>query len=868
MKSRVLVFFVSLVLLIPTIVHSGGEPEHRLLIHALALRAGFTPQEAIIIAGACQSIDEKKINGLTTDALPHDGEWGPAIRMVSEKYGSNWGIALERALEAATDTTSQIEKLETKHHLRGRLWHALAPMPEKVNRYKLLAERTEIKADKNIYRGLVALGQELHFFVDMFMHPDDPIAGHLLFPGPLEKTQTRGLIRIFPTGHYRQTDMLTSHKPIIAQIIVSKAYKRLIDFKRGHFPKRIPGPGNIDLQPFIEAMNTAYRKAEYDPAILEPFVEELADAIENSGYQLDFGSTLPARDYLKDKMLFKFDEKGEMVSIISCPIKFRRLKAGNPKTYGSAEPDEITKEMFEELAKNMASKKDLRPGGISFSHAALQKLILGINIQSVAYVPETKTIVLVGPKSVFNISADLMGTALLSALATDKDRDIKFSLDPEDLCTPKTNPPFARTMRIPKSVLESYKIKEIRDGKLILEIENKPIDINDPCSDPLDVLSQGLEGKIKTPLDIYYSYNKYKVFTLRALDPKLDEIMGKNYYHRANFYNVDDIVRRTKFGQILYEADILIKELATGMVVLGNAGPRERPRVWQVSGYCPSIVLPSKERKIKGRLWFDYGDDIENVYTTAPLSQNKAVDLNEVVPNIFFRSDYSNMGGLIGYNQEDSIDLVPFGYKRLIKHLRENWNEYTKVYLEFARLTETYRAYAAGAWLRDFKPKILSNITSISLKDLEDEYINVPVYQKPHTAIGLGDNEVKIEMYGGVGLNTRYINFDPTHETSLLKRTMDGMRKYEESRPYSWEYDNLVFIPLELTSRETEFFQPVSGNVVDGIINKLKEFRNNYRTGKKVDIFIYAFAIFVFILIGLYIWEKDKHMIKKMLRRT
>jgi hypothetical protein len=223
-------------------------------------------------------------------------------------------------------------------------------------------------------------------------------------------------------------------------------------------------------------------------------------------------------------------------------------------------------------------------------------------------------------------------------------------------------------------------------------------------------------------------------------------------------------LRDTRFGEILYEADVLLKELAGGAAALKPG----RLRAAKVPSYASSdsrraargllafyngIGSDDERPRWQGhRLWFDLTSD--GAYATslitpipalareselltlldrrglltlpAPLAQRTALtkdgdalDLSGVFPKMFVRRhDHSSNKDLIG----DDADLT-----QLSSDVNARFEKYALEYRELHSLVEVFRAYVAAVQVIRAAPSFCKSVMSLPL--FESEKISKPLPQ-------------------------------------------------------------------------------------------------------------------------------------------
>lgn len=174
-------------------VLAGDEAEHLYMIQALAAVAGFSPQEAKIIADGSWSMDKNPsttaFRGLPSvvevafagGAVIRDPEF--AQRLLTDNR------TLDTELFSPTGRLARIGPAALIHSLmhdpRQPPGVAIKPgLDAAYHRYiREQIQRFEVDglaaADRKTIR-LLLIGQYIHQFVDAFVHPEDPLIGHVL----------------------------------------------------------------------------------------------------------------------------------------------------------------------------------------------------------------------------------------------------------------------------------------------------------------------------------------------------------------------------------------------------------------------------------------------------------------------------------------------------------------------------------------------------------------------------------------------------------------------------------------------------------------------------------------------------------------
>src|SRR5262249_21555731 len=226
-----------------------------------------------------------------------------------------------------------------------------------------------------------------------------------------------------------------------------------------------------------------------------------------------------------------------------------------------------------------------------------------------------------------------------------------------------------------------------------------------------------------------------------------------------------EALRETRFGEILYKADVLLKELTSGVSIIQSGIPL---RASTVPGYIPSdqrgiarsFLVPDHLRNLNGwtghRLWFDLMPQEEpndsrlgqnadsaidryrhpDLYTillnrgfvggrapnpiqrTALYSNGDVIDLSEVYPKMFVRRhDHSTRQDVKGADPD--LDL-------LSRDVNERTVLYVNAYQELRDLTDVFRAYVASAKLVQKNDQIWGTVRGLPLTEGEKISTRMP----------------------------------------------------------------------------------------------------------------------------------------------
>jgi hypothetical protein len=173
--------------------YGGEEPEHRHLVFALALGAGFSPEDARTISDASWSQDQN------TSMIAFDGAdflpGGARVNIVNMDIAEfrntlNHDVVLDAQLYGPYGTLRRIATSAVIHSMvddpqqaRGTAFrptldaafHSYMRQQDEAMR-----NRAEDPARRHA-ANLILAGQYIHGFVDSFAHPEDAVSGHALF---------------------------------------------------------------------------------------------------------------------------------------------------------------------------------------------------------------------------------------------------------------------------------------------------------------------------------------------------------------------------------------------------------------------------------------------------------------------------------------------------------------------------------------------------------------------------------------------------------------------------------------------------------------------------------------------------------------
>lgn len=327
-----------------------------------------------------------------------------------------------------------------------------------------------------------------------------------------------------------------------------------------------------------------------------------------------------------------------------------------------------------------ALQAQYNPGGISLSRAAAEEMALNISLEGAYF--EGDFIVLAGRSSSSEIDAAIFLTAMRLACSQD---DPYFSLDPPDFSA------WSSQSRLAMDALWSH-VKERFDGR------------------------NGKSGlfTISARRDVPEFWQKNS--------PRFPDLKSKLVFH-------PDWLSQTRFGEILYKADVLLKELAVGAPVVR---PDTRFRADEIPGYLSAaedtvrrLLEEPNGNAISGanRLWFDLmpkGDRAREVRDISFFVNGNSLDLSAVYPQMFVR------------RQQDGQDVPGSSpsLDRLAGDLNSRTAIYADAYQELNKLTDVFRAYIAAVRVAKSSVVVCPSIRSSALLEAEKLKTKLPAYHE------------------------------------------------------------------------------------------------------------------------------------------
>ena len=410
--------------------------------------------------------------------------------------------------------------------------------------------------------------------------------------------------------------------------------------------------------------------------------------------------------------------------------------------------------MVSPAPRGSVSGSQVRVGGISLSKAAAERMPLNITLDG-SYYSDGRVVLMGKSDPAHSIDAALFLTSMRLACES---VDPYFSLDPVDGAAWNT---------------EGQEATEAFWKRVASDFTRRP------------------DGKnIKKP----------SVFSIRTISarrdyPKLWASLEGSYPNlKSKLVFRPTWLAQTRFGEILYKADVLLKELSGGVSVL-EPGPL---RASKIDNYVSASARSATEGLLAGykgkasavkpvwrghRLWFDLtsfqprtarsyieppnivpaeiavdtkrrrDSELHKILAArnllpefAPVANRtliaadgNALDLSGVFPRMFVRRhDYATNSDLSG--SDPALDSLSADVNRYTA-------AYASAYKELHALTEVFRAYVAAVYITRGDPSICANVRPQPLLAGERVARQLPVYHPTELFITLAGYEFSAGKY-------------------------------------------------------------------------------------------------------------------------
>lgn len=335
-----------------------------------------------------------------------------------------------------------------------------------------------------------------------------------------------------------------------------------------------------------------------------------------------------------------------------------------------------------------------KPGGIYLSKAAAERMPLNLSLDG-AFIDRDRIVLSGRGNADSTIDAALFLTALRAACAG---QDPYFSLDPDDI---------SAWIRETNEAGEEFRQRTANEFRWSFR----------------KGLSRGTPGILK-----------FRTLSASRDFPGIWTAIRDKYPGlRSRLVFKPEWLRGTRFGEILYKADVLLKELAGGRSMLGV----ERLRAADIDGYRSAVdrraardllyvyngIARKPAAQAGGRIWYDLAETSDMVArrgeeisfpeselrdmldrkglltkvtgqpAASSLSETDGViDVSEIFPRMYVRvRDPVTL--------RDGVGTYP-GLDELTDEANKNPRGYAKEYKEFRQLVEVFRAYVVAVRVR------------------------------------------------------------------------------------------------------------------------------------------------------------------------
>jgi hypothetical protein len=369
------------------------------------------------------------------------------------------------------------------------------------------------------------------------------------------------------------------------------------------------------------------------------------------------------------------------------------------------------------------------PGGISLSKAAAERLALNLSLNG-AYIDSSRIILSGRNDANGRLDAALFLTGLRAACEND---DPYFSLDPDD---------------VPTWLVETRQAES--DFSEVIKRDNAWHFRKHYDKDAPSILQFRTISGSRDYSELWHS-----------LLAKYPDMKSRLVFH-------PEWLRQTRFGEIMYKADVLLKELAGGATALGESKFRAanidgyrsaneymagRTLLYQYNGW------PEQQPQRGGRIWYDLTESSDTTVakeeaipegnselrswlqrrgllaTASARSQSppqrlvesgSAIDLSNIYPQMFVRvRDPVTL--------RDGTSSFP-GLDELVTKANRIPDQYATAYAEYEQLIEVFRAYLVAVRAKQLQPGVCRNLPR-ELLDSEKVDTALPAYHPTNFTI-------------------------------------------------------------------------------------------------------------------------------------
>jgi hypothetical protein len=324
----------------------------------------------------------------------------------------------------------------------------------------------------------------------------------------------------------------------------------------------------------------------------------------------------------------------------------------------------------DKIDRKLRSPQGREPGGIKFNTDDADRLVAQLDLESVQYDPARGKILLSGKQSDYLFDMGVFTVALRLAM---EEHDPFFSLE---LASPADSDVFLD--RAAEALTAKYGGAEEgkeRFARRMTELQH-------------NLAAQG--------------WPEYYYATLEEFDPELFRRVSDGLDLREKLVFSPPWIRYTRFGWILFDADVAIKATSTGFLQADDGV--EPASVWKISGFDPKWLHP---HAFSGRANFEIDP---RCLRTGSLA------LSEIKPRLVMV--HRTPGTM---HDEPPCPLC----RKVSQHVSDHWSEYAKEVPAFQDLTMLFRSYVAARWLVKKYPGMAMRLAEAPL--LEPDY--TPIYR-------------------------------------------------------------------------------------------------------------------------------------------
>lgn len=333
--------------------------------------------------------------------------------------------------------------------------------------------------------------------------------------------------------------------------------------------------------------------------------------------------------------------------------------------------------------------KRREPGGIKFNGDRADHLAAALDLSAVHYDPVRGQLILSGTRSEHVVDMEVFTACLRLAL---EQYEPTFGLHP-------VNPEQwdGTAERIGALVREKYLADDERRAgcsRLVRQLERQQ-GANPP---------QTFRGAT------------YLYATVEEFDPELYDRALADVDVRVQLVYSPEWLRYSQVGQILYEADLAIKAIATGFADVGDHVALAP--VWDIPGFDPKWI--HEHESVAGRANFELDDSDVRL-------NGGSIDLAEVKPRLVVVHRRPGTSEDI----EGSGESCPRCHG-LSEHFSQHWREYVGRIPALGRLMTVFRAYVAARFLVRRFPGLAMRIHAFEVPAVVDP---TPLYHLSHEVI-------------------------------------------------------------------------------------------------------------------------------------